>query len=263
MQTGYFAQHNFATLNPEQTVLETIESHITVGNPVVPRKLLGAFLFSGDTVYKKVKVLSGGEKTRLSMAKLLLEPANVLILDEPTHHLDLITKDILKKSLMEFNGTLVLVSHDREFLSGLVNQVYEFKNKKIHPFPYDIEEYLSRKKMESLAELNSARKNKEERRDVARNVSANQKDIASNASANQKIKEKERQAEKEKKHQEQHRKKLEEKISSLEKEKSECEAKLSDPVFYNEKDGFHALLDRYHAVMNDLEDLYKKWEAVC
>ncbi|OFY66402.1 MAG: hypothetical protein A3H98_11435 [Bacteroidetes bacterium RIFCSPLOWO2_02_FULL_36_8] len=249
VQIGYFAQHNFATLNPAHTVLETIESNITAGNPVVPRKLLGAFLFSGDTVYKKVSVLSGGEKTRLSMAKLLLEPVNVLILDEPTHHLDLITKDILKKSLMEFSGTLVLVSHDREFLSGLVNQVYEFKNKKIHQFPYDIEEYLSRKKMESLAELNSIKKSKAK------------EGLKIKEPANPNIKEKERQADKEKKQHEHRRKQLEEKISSLEKEKSECESKLSDPVVYNDKDGFHTILDRYNRVMKELEEMYKKWEA--
>ena len=117
------------------------------------RGFLGRMLFSGDDVYKPVKVLSGGERTRLAMIKLLLEPVNLLILDEPTNHLDMKTKDILKQALMDFDGTLIVVSHDRDFLDGLVTKVYEFGNKKVTEHLEGIYEFLQRKKMENLNEL--------------------------------------------------------------------------------------------------------------
>ena len=115
--------------------------------------MLGAFMFSGDDIDKKVKVLSGGERTRLAMIKLLLSPVNLLILDEPTNHLDLRTKDILKNALKEFDGTLIVVSHDRDFLTGLVHKVYEFGNKKVKEHLEDIQGFLQKKKMENLREI--------------------------------------------------------------------------------------------------------------
>jgi len=128
---GYYAQNETELLDPEKTVFETIDD-IAIGDirPKI-RNILGAFLFGGDTIDKKVKVLSGGEKSRLAMAKLLLKPVNLLVLDEPTNHLDMKAKDILKKALMGYEGTLIIVSHDRYFLQGLTQKVYEFKNKSI------------------------------------------------------------------------------------------------------------------------------------
>ena len=119
------------------------------------KNLLGAFMFSGDDIDKKVKVLSGGERTRLAMIKLLLQPVNLLILDEPTNHLDLKTKDILKNALIDFDGTLIVVSHDRDFLNGLVHKVYEFGNRKVTEHLEDINGFLRKKKMENLREIES------------------------------------------------------------------------------------------------------------
>jgi len=150
---GYFAQNQASLLDEELTVFETIDQ-IAVGDVRVKIKdLLGAFMFSGDDTTKKVKVLSGGEKTRLAMIKLLLEPVNVLILDEPTNHLDMKTKDIIKDALQDFDGTLILVSHDRDFLDGLAKKVFEFGNKRVREHFEDIKGFLEYKKMSSLKEI--------------------------------------------------------------------------------------------------------------
>ena len=152
-QIGYFAQNQASLLDEELTVFETIDQ-IAVGDVRVKIKdLLGAFMFSGDDTTKKVKVLSGGEKTRLAMIKLLLEPVNVLILDEPTNHLDMKTKDIIKEALQDFDGTLILVSHDRDFLDGLATKVFEFGNKRVREHFEDIKGFLEYKKMNSLNDI--------------------------------------------------------------------------------------------------------------
>lgn len=150
---GYFAQNQASLLDEELTVFETID-HIAVGDIRTQIKnLLGAFMFGGDDTTKKVKVLSGGEKTRLAMIKLLLEPVNVLILDEPTNHLDMRTKDIIKDALKDFDGTLILVSHDRDFLDGLADKVFEFGNKRVKEHFETITSFMANKKMESLREI--------------------------------------------------------------------------------------------------------------
>lgn len=153
IQVGYFAQNQAAMLDENITVFDTIDQ-IAVGEIRTQIKnLLGAFMFSGDDTTKKVQVLSGGEKTRLAMIKLLLEPYNVLILDEPTNHLDMKTKDIIKDALKAFDGTLILVSHDRDFLDGLVTKVFEFGNKRVKEHFEDIKGFLELKKMENLREI--------------------------------------------------------------------------------------------------------------
>ena len=150
---GYFAQNQADLLDPSLSVLDTVDQ-VAVGEIRKKiRDILGAFLFSGEDVDKKVKVLSGGERTRLAMIKLLLEPVNLLILDEPTNHLDMKTKDILKQALLDFDGTLIVVSHDRDFLDGLVSKVYEFGNQKVTEHLEGIYEFMQRKKMENLREL--------------------------------------------------------------------------------------------------------------
>lgn len=150
---GYFAQNQASMLDENLTVFQTIDdvAQGDIRNKI--KDLLGAFMFGGENSAKKVKVLSGGERTRLAMIKLLLEPVNLLILDEPTNHLDMKTKDILKQALMDFDGTLIVVSHDRDFLDGLVSKVYEFGNKKVTEHLEGIYEFLQRKKMENLQEL--------------------------------------------------------------------------------------------------------------
>jgi len=150
---GYFAQNQASMLDENLTVFQTIDD-VAVGdirNKI--KDLLGAFMFGGENSAKKVKVLSGGERTRLAMIKLLLEPVNLLILDEPTNHLDMKTKDILKQALLDFDGTLIVVSHDRDFLDGLVTKVYEFGNQRVTEHLEGIYEFLQRKKMENLNEL--------------------------------------------------------------------------------------------------------------
>ena len=153
VQIGYFAQNSASLLDEELTVYQTIDD-IAVGE--IRKKisdLLGAFMFGGEDTQKKVKVLSGGERVRLCMVKLLLQPVNLLILDEPTNHLDMKTKDILKQALKDYDGTLILVSHDRDFLDGLVTKVYEFGDKRVKEHLCGIYEFLEKKKLESLQEL--------------------------------------------------------------------------------------------------------------
>jgi len=153
VELGYFAQNQDELLDGNKTVLETIDL-VAVGDIRTKiRDILGAFLFRGEDVDKKVKVLSGGERSRLSMARLLLQPYNLLVLDEPTNHLDMRSKDILKNALMAYDGTLILVSHDREFLDGLVNKVYEFRDQKIKEHLGGIYDFLHRKKISSFKEL--------------------------------------------------------------------------------------------------------------
>lgn len=153
VKIGYFAQNQASLLDETLTVFETIDN-IAVGDIRSKIKdLLGAFMFSGDDINKKVKVLSGGEKTRLAMIKLLLEPVNLLILDEPTNHLDMKTKDIIKEALIDFDGTIILVSHDRDFLDGLAEKVFEFGHKRVREHFEDIKGFLAYKKMTSLSEI--------------------------------------------------------------------------------------------------------------
>lgn len=153
VKVGYFAQNEAALLDEDLTVFQTVDDVAKGDIRTQIKNLLGAFMFSGEDIDKKVKVLSGGERTRLAMIKLLLEPVNLLILDEPTNHLDMRTKDIVKQALMAFEGTIILVSHDRDFLDGLVQKVFEFGNKQVKQHLEGITEFLERKKMDSLREL--------------------------------------------------------------------------------------------------------------
>jgi len=150
---GYFAQNQAALLDGELTVFQTVDNIAKGDVRTKIKDMLGAFMFSGDALDKKVKVLSGGERTRLAMIKLLLQPVNLLILDEPTNHLDIKTKEILKDALNAFEGTLILVSHDRDFLDGLANKVFEFGNKRVKEHFEDINGFLRNKKMENLKEI--------------------------------------------------------------------------------------------------------------
>lgn len=158
VQIGYFAQNQASLLDEELTVFQTIDDVAKgdIRNKI--RDMLGAFMFGGEASTKKVKVLSGGERTRLALMKLLLEPVNLLILDEPTNHLDLKTKDILKQALIAFDGTLICVSHDRDFLDGLVSKVYEFGHGKVREHLCGVYEFLANKKMEELQELERKQK---------------------------------------------------------------------------------------------------------
>ncbi|MCB9359735.1 MAG: ABC-F family ATP-binding cassette domain-containing protein [Flavobacteriales bacterium] len=152
-QVGYFAQNQASLLDPDLTVFQTIDQVAEGDVRTQIKNILGAFMFSGDDIDKKVSVLSGGEKTRLAMVKLLLEPVNLLILDEPTNHLDLKSKDVLKEALKAFDGTLILVSHDRDFLQGLSEKVFEFKDQRVIEHFETIDAFLERNRMESLKHI--------------------------------------------------------------------------------------------------------------
>ena len=164
VKTGYFAQNQDELLDENRTVLQTIDDVAKGDIRTKIRDMLGAFLFRGDDVDKKVKVLSGGERSRLALVKLLLEPSNLLVLDEPTNHLDMRSKDILKQALIKYDGTLIVVSHDRDFLDGIVGKVYEFKYNRIKEYIGGIYDFLREKKIENLKDI--------ERKDSVKNITA-------------------------------------------------------------------------------------------
>ena len=204
---GYFAQNQDELLDANLTVFETLDK-VAVGDIRTKiRDILGSFLFSGEDIDKKVKVLSGGEHSRLSLAKLLLEPYNLLVLDEPTNHLDIRSKDLLKQALEKYSGTLIIVSHDRYFLDGLVDKVYEFRNKKLHQHVGGIYDFIQRRKIENLKEIE--KNNKLEKKSNTATSSNNKQEY---------IKRKERERKK---------RSLERKVSTLEKEIEQLEKEIA------------------------------------
>ena len=158
VKMGYYAQNQAEFLDENLTVLETIEQAATEDTSGRVRSILGSFFFSNDEVKKKVKVLSGGERARVALCKLLLEPYNLLIMDEPTNHLDITSKELLKKALAKYDGSLIVVSHDREFLQGLTEKVYEFKSQNIKEYIGDIDTFLDEKDLENFKQLESSQK---------------------------------------------------------------------------------------------------------
>jgi ATP-binding cassette, subfamily F, member 3 len=249
VKIGYFAQNQDELLDGNKTVLETLDE-VAVGDIRTKiRDILGAFLFSGEDVDKKVKVLSGGERSRLAMAKLLLEPCNLLILDEPTNHLDMRSKDILKKALLGYDGTLIAVSHDREFLDGLVTKVYEFNQKKIREHLGGIYDFLARKKMASLAEL--------EKKAVARQESSLPDENPSKQAFIDK-----KEYDREIRRLENQIKKVEMKIESLEKEISLFESKIADPSVDPESIKTNDFYASYDQLQTELTQLMSIWEQL-
>jgi ATP-binding cassette, subfamily F, member 3 len=242
VKVGYFAQNQASLLDEELTALETIDQ-IAVGDVRTKiRDILGAFMFSGDDVDKKVKVLSGGERSRLAMIRLLLEPVNFLVLDEPTNHLDIHSKGILKKALADFDGTMILVSHDREFLDGLVNVVYEFKNKKIKQHLGGIYDFLRKKEMESLRELEISAPVKREKREQVKDTSA--VSFEERKEINKMISKLEKQIAEEETY-----------ISKLENEITVTDIYMSDHPEKVDSD----LLNKYEAIKKQLDLELEKW----
>ncbi len=187
VKIGYFAQNQASLLDENKTVFETID-YVAVGDIRTKiRDILGAFMFGGEAVDKKVKVLSGGERSRLAMIRLLLEPVNLLILDEPTNHLDISSKDVLKEALKSFDGTAIIVSHDREFLDGLVTKVYEFGNKTIREHLGGIYDFLQYKKMDTLRELDTTVKLQQNDITVSKEISENKLSYEARKELNKKI----------------------------------------------------------------------------
>ncbi len=242
---GYFAQNQDEIMNENKTVFQTIDD-IAVGDVRTKiRDILGAFLFSGDDIDKKIKVLSGGERSRLAMAKLLLQPYNLLVLDEPTNHLDMRSKDILKNALLDFKGTLILVSHDREFLDGLVDKIYEFRNQNVKEHLGGIFEFLQKRKLENLKEL--------ERK--AQQSSGKEKKESDNKLAYIEKKEFDKQIRKV----ENTIKTCELKVSQLEIDLEKMGQQLSDPIIIAQKP---TLFKDYDLLKQQLENEMKTWEQL-
>ena len=258
VKIGYFAQNQAQLLDGELTVFDTID-RVAVGDIRTKiRDILGAFMFGGEASDKKVKVLSGGEKTRLAMIKLLLEPVNLLILDEPTNHLDMKTKDILKNAIKEFDGTVIVVSHDREFLHGLVEKVYEFGGGEVKECLGGIYEFLEKKKLASLAELERTQKPEKPAQPKAKD-NIQPKQMPQQASATQASPRKLSYAEQKERDKvlKRARKKVEEaeaEVSRLEGVVAAIEAELaagsSDPDIY----------ERHATAMKQLENAMSMWE---
>ena len=247
---GYYAQNQAETLDGEATVFQTIDE-VAVGDVRKNvRSLLGSFLFSGDDVDKKVKVLSGGEKGRLAMCKLLLKPYALLVLDEPTNHLDMKSKEVLKNALMKYDGTLVVVSHDRDFLQGLTTKVFEFRGGNIKPHIGDVNEYLATRKIESFKELEQKGK------------PAKPATPAAAPSANKVNQEEVKQKEKEVKALQNEITKSELEISRLESEIKKVDDLLLDPELYAETVNDKELFPRYEAMKKGLEKEMEKWERL-
>lgn len=256
VKIGYFAQNQAQLLDGELTVFDTIDRVATGDIRLKIRDILGAFMFGGEASDKKVKVLSGGEKTRLAMIKLLLEPVNFLILDEPTNHLDMKTKDILKEAIKAFEGTVVVVSHDREFLSGLVEKVYEFGGEKVKENLGGIWEFLEKKKMQNLSELELSKSpTGQPKENVSAKAAPAQEDASSTPKEERKLSYAE-QKEREKilKRAEKRVKTCEENIASLEEKQKELEERLAKGEAGSE------LLAEYETTTKRLENEMSEWE---
>ena len=234
-QIGYFAQNQAEYLDGSKTVLDTMIDAANEKNRSKVRDILGSFLFQGDDVEKFVRVLSGGERNRLALAKMLLQPLNVLVMDEPTNHLDIKSKNVLKQALQNFDGTLIVVSHDRDFLQGLTNKVYEFKNQKIKEHLGDIDYYLEQRKVDDFRSI--------EKKDKTPN---SKKKIKKNDSVNQSIKKKINN--------------IESKISKLEKDISVIDIALENN--YEKTIAQADFFSKYENMKNELGDLMKKWEGL-
>lgn len=240
VQIGYFAQNQAEYLDGSKTVLDTMIDAANESNRSKVRDILGSFLFRGDEVDKYVRVLSGGERNRLALAKLMLQPFNVLIMDEPTNHLDIKSKNVLKEALFRFEGTLILVSHDRDFLQGLTNIVYEFKDHKIKEYLGDIDYYLDQRQVDNLREV--------EKRTVVKKDTPKQKshqsyeDQKKLKSLNNKLSN------------------VESKISQLEKDIKAIDLELE--INYEEVTSQDNFFDNYQKKKTELQDLMQKWESI-
>jgi len=243
VEVGYFAQNQSEHLPPEKTVLEIMEDAASDGNRARVRDMLGSFLFGGDAADKKAKILSGGERNRLALCKLLLSPFNVLIMDEPTNHLDIASKNVLKEALHNFKGTLILVSHDRDFLQGLTSTVYGFKDKEIKEYLGDIDYFLEQHKIENLREA--------EKRTVVKVAKETSKTAPRQVS---------REQEKELKKLNNKLSKIETEIADLEKEIEKIDLELAND--YEEVSSRPNFFKKYKAKKAILDTLMLDWEKV-
>ncbi|MCR4321878.1 MAG: ATP-binding cassette domain-containing protein, partial [Candidatus Brocadiaceae bacterium] len=246
----YFAQEHAEKLNSSNTLLQEVESVAPFSMIPQVRHILGAFLFSGDDVFKPVRVLSGGEKSRLSLAKMLLKPTNFLILDEPTNHIDITTKRILKNALLEYTGSLLIVSHDRDFLDGLVSKVYELRNGNIHMHLGSFGDFLEKKAANLHGDTSG----------VKTNNSSIPKQEESSSQKQRYLLKKELNARRRKLTKEIQN--IEAKIALLETQKKELDHILLDPTLYNNKERSVEINKQHKTIIQELSILYNGWDAI-
>jgi ATP-binding cassette, subfamily F, member 3 len=245
VKIGYYAQNQDQLLDENKTVFETLD-HVAVGDIRTKiRSILGSFLFSGETVDKKVKVLSGGERSRLALAKLLLEPYNLLVLDEPTNHLDIRSKEILKNALKKYDGTLIIVSHDRDFIDGLVDKLYEFRNKKIKEHSGNVYDFLRKKKLDNLKEIERKNTQKDSKEEIV--ISENKQNYLER-----------KEIDKQRRKIQNQLKSAEERIADFEKKIGESEAKLAQGIGIENVDFYRT----YEKLKQDLDEEMLNWEEI-
>lgn len=238
VQIGYYAQNQSESLHPDLTLLETMEMHSPPEMRTRLRAILGAFMFSGEDVEKKVMVLSGGERARLALACMLLKPFNLLVLDEPTNHLDMISKDVLKHALMQYDGTLIVVSHDREFLSDLTNRTIEFRDRQLFEYLGDVNYFLEKRALDNMRDVElqpakTASNNTEPKRELDYEERKQLLRAVSNA---------------------------EKKIERIEEEIAKIEKEMSDPNFYENPKSVQ-ILKNYQSKKASLEEIMDEWES--
>ena len=246
VMVGYYAQNQAETLDPKITLLQTLEQNCPEEMRTKVRSILGAFLFSGKDVDKKVSALSGGERARLALASMLLRPFNLLLLDEPTNHLDMLSKDVLKQALAEYNGTLLIVSHDREFLSGLTDRTIEFRDGHLKEYLGDVNYFLEKRQVDNMREVEKRSTVDGQRSTVNGQQSTNGQQPTISPE--------------EKKQLERAVQKQEKRIADLETEIGKWDLKLAEPDFYS-KPGANADLKKYSDLKAELAKVYGEWEA--
>ena len=242
VQIGYFAQNQADYLDGSKTVEDTMLDAADEKTRPRVRDILGAFLFRGEEVDKYVRVLSGGERNRLALAKLLLQPFNVLVMDEPTNHLDIKSKNVLKEALQNFQGTLILVSHDRDFLQGLTNKVYEFKDRKLKEYLGDIDYFLEQRNLENLREAEKKTKEVSEEKKTTTGGKQTYEEQKKLKSLQNKLS------------------KTEAKIAKLEKELKEIDVELQ--VNYDATIAQDGFFEMYQGKKDQLNQLMEDWESV-
>lgn len=239
---GYYAQNQAETLDPKLTLLETMENNSPAEMRTKLRSILGAFLFSGEDHDKKVVVLSGGERARLAMACMLLRPINLLVLDEPTNHLDMISKEVLKKAVQDYKGTLIVVSHDRDFLGGLTEKTIEFRDKRLHTHLGDVNYFLEKRKLDNMRQVELSKPKKNNNIVAPKKVSSTKKELSY---------EERRQFQRTASNAEKKVKKLEEKINNY-------ETQMADPSFFQKPESTAAMKD-YNSCKEQLEYAMMEW----
>jgi len=248
VKLGYFAQHQTNRLDLENTILKELENTAYNSDSFTKvRTILGAFLFSGEDVEKKIKVLSGGEKARVSMAKLLLEPINFLILDEPTNHLDIVSKEVLKLAIQNFQGTVIIVSHDRDFLQGLTTKIYEFTPSGIKEHLCDINEFLAKKNASSFREIEINKKQKpqeEKKSDNKQNFEQKKSDDKESRRIKNALNT------------------TEKRIEELEEQLKTMDAQLQDPPTFQKIQNDKSFYSEYDTLKAELDSEMERWEGL-